>query len=114
MHELRIAAEIIDIVRGEMEKRNLTRLKEIGLRLGPLSGVDPEALTFSFQAATLDTPLAETDLKIELVPVNGVCRSCQNPLEIDDFVFICPACGSSDLDLKTGAELDIVYLIEKT
>jgi hydrogenase nickel incorporation protein HypA/HybF len=113
MHELGIALEIINIVREESSKRNLHELQEIGIRLGSLSGVDPEALSFSFEAATWDTPLASAKLRIEQIPVGGECRSCGKKLQLDDFVFMCPHCDSTDIDITQGEELDLAYLVEK-
>ncbi|RKX28811.1 MAG: hydrogenase maturation nickel metallochaperone HypA, partial [Candidatus Zixiibacteriota bacterium] len=40
MHELRVATEIMEIVRQEMIRRKLTGIKEVGVRLGALSGFD--------------------------------------------------------------------------
>ena len=113
VHELRVATEIIEIVRQEMERRRLSGIREVGLRLGALSGFDAGALTFSFEAAIVETPLDGAVLKIEQVPVKGTCRSCSHAFEVNEFVFICPQCGSTDLDMTQGEELDIIYLIEK-
>jgi len=112
MHELRVATEIIEIVCKEMERRKLSGLKEVGLRLGALSGFDAGALSFSFEAAVMDTPLDGAKLNIEQVPVKGTCRSCGKDFEVNEFVFICPHCGSTEIDMTQGDELDIVYLVE--
>jgi len=112
MHELGIATEIINIVQHEMIKRHLDKIKTIGLRIGALSGVDPEALTFGFQAATMDTPLTGTELAIEHIPVQGSCKSCDKEFEVKDFIFICPHCDSRDIQIMHGEELDISYLEE--
>ncbi|UCD18409.1 MAG: hydrogenase maturation nickel metallochaperone HypA [Candidatus Zixiibacteriota bacterium] len=110
MHELQIANEIIDVVEREMSDRRLTRIEAIGISLGALSGVDPEALRFGFEAATADTHLAGVRLELEELPVRAVCRGCERRIEIETLVFICPYCGSGDLDVLQGQELDIVYL----
>ena len=111
MHELRIATEIIAVAYAEMARRCLARLDEIGLRLGALSGVNPDALSFGFTAATFDTPLVHTRLVIERVPVKGTCRSCAGDFQVEEFVFICPHCGSRDMQITQGEELDIEYLV---
>ncbi|PKK85024.1 MAG: hypothetical protein CVT49_00340 [candidate division Zixibacteria bacterium HGW-Zixibacteria-1] len=113
MHELRVATEIIEIVQNEMNRLKLSGIKEVGLRLGALSGFDAGALSFSFEAAVVDTPLDGAVLKIEQVPVKGNCRSCLKDFEVNEFVFICPFCGSTDMYLVQGEELDITYLVEK-
>jgi len=110
MHELQAALEIINIVRDEMNKRNLSRIRTVGLRLGAISGFNPDALSFGFEAAVQNTPLQGTQLKIEFVPVEGECLSCREYVRPKDPVFICPVCGSSKLVLKKGEELEISYL----
>ncbi|MEW5922719.1 MAG: hydrogenase maturation nickel metallochaperone HypA [Candidatus Zixiibacteriota bacterium] len=113
MHELRVATEIIEIVQSEMDRLKLSGIKEVGLRLGALSGFDAGALTFSFEAAVADTVLDGARLKIEQIPVKGDCTSCHKDFEVNEFFFICPFCGSSDISIVQGEELDITYLVEK-
>lgn len=111
MHELRVATEIIAIVEKEMSDRHLNKIEEVGIRLGALSGVDSESLSFGFEAATIDTPLAGTRLRIEYIPVQGNCRSCAKCFEVEEFIFICPYCASTDIEIARGEELDITYLM---
>lgn len=113
MHELSIAMEIITIVQEEIVKRNLNGVKEVNVRLGALTGVDPEALSFGFESATIDSPLADTKLVIEQIPVKGKCRSCGKDIHVDDFVFLCPYCDSTNIDITQGEELNIEYLVEE-
>jgi len=111
MHELSVAMEIIDIVEKEAAKRNLKRVEEIALKIGALTGVDPEALRFAFEASTLDTPLAGVKISIENIPVRGRCLSCGKAIEVKEFVFICPYCGAGNLEINQGEELDIAYIV---
>lgn len=111
MHELSIATEIITIAQKEMTERRLDTIKAVGVRLGALSGIDPEALSFGFQAGTIDTPLADVELIIEQVPVKGRCRSCGRGFQVDEFIFLCPHCQSTDMELTQGEELEIAHLI---
>jgi hydrogenase nickel incorporation protein HypA/HybF len=110
MHELRIAESIVDITLREIERRNIAAVKSIGIRIGVISGVNPSALEFSFEAITTETPLAGAKLKIEEIPARGICRSCKRNFEVAEFIFVCPNCFSGDIELKQGEELDIVYL----
>lgn len=110
MHELSIATAIIDIVEKEASKRSIERITEVGLRIGALTGVDPEALRFAFEASTIGTSLAGARMAIESVPVRGTCGSCGKTFEIREFVFVCPDCGATDLDIKEGEELDVAYI----
>lgn len=110
MHEVRIATEIISIVKKEMLSRKLNSISEIGLRIGLLSGVDPDALSFSFAAATSGTEMEHTRLVIEEVPVRAVCHACTTRFNVEGFFFVCPACKSTDVRVTEGEELDISWL----
>jgi hydrogenase nickel incorporation protein HypA/HybF len=111
MHELNVAMEIIDIVEKEAASKKIELVEEIGLKIGALTGVDPEALRFAFEASTADTPLAGVKILIENIPVRGTCRSCGKAIEVKEFVFICPHCGAGDLEINQGEELDIAYIV---
>lgn len=110
MHELGIADEIITLVRREMVRRRLRQVTAIGLRIGALSAVNPDALSFAFEAAALDTPLTSVPLNIEWIQVEGICRLCSRAFAVEEYVFICPSCGSTDICLVHGEELDLVYV----
>jgi len=110
MHELSIAKSIVDLVLLEIEQRNLPQVQTIVLRVGALSGVVPEALQFSFEVIIKDTPLANTKLKIEEIPIQGKCEICGNEFTVESFVFACPICHSGQTEVTHGEELDIAYL----
>ena len=111
MHELSIAMEIIAIVQEEMDNLNLTKVETVNLRLGVLTGVNPDALSFGFEASVVDTRLDGARLVIEEIPIRGRCRSCGKDFEVAEFMFLCPHCSSTDLDILTGEELDIDHLV---
>lgn len=110
MHELSIAQSIVETVLREMEQRNLREVKAIGLRIGALSGVMTEALEFSYEVIIKETPLANTRLVIEKVPVRAKCGDCGQEFEVDEPFFLCPGCGSGNVEVISGQELDIAYL----
>jgi hydrogenase nickel incorporation protein HypA/HybF len=110
MHELRIATEIIETIQAEMNRRRLERIGEIGLAIGALSGVDPEALSFAFEASVTGTSLENSRMNIDFIPVEGRCLECHNEFSVYDLCFVCPKCGSGKLDIIRGQELNIVWL----
>lgn len=110
MHELSIAQNIIDAVEAALPEHGLNRVVRVGVRIGTLSSVDPEALTFGYQVLIADTPLSGSVLAIETVETSAVCRKCGHKFAASDFVFVCPRCESSQCDLVSGQELEIVYL----
>jgi hydrogenase nickel incorporation protein HypA/HybF len=114
MHELGIATEIIRTVQDQATRNGPLRIDEIGLRIGAMSGVDPEALRFAIEASTIDTPLNGVRVAIERVPVRAACNTCSGAMEVNEFVFICDLCGSRDLRITQGDELDITYVSGQT
>ena len=110
MHELSIAQSILKTVEQETEARGLPPVVEVGVRVGALSGVLPDALAFGFEALVAGTARAGCRLKIEPVPAQAQCRACNHAFDVADFFFQCPACGSAQVAVTYGYELDIAYL----
>jgi len=110
MHELSIAESIITAVVQEMEEQSLSSVSVIGVRIGAVSGVLPDALLFSYEVAIGGTALSDTKLEIEKVPAEGKCRHCEAHVRLGDCSFLCPKCGSGAVDLRSGHELEVAYI----
>jgi len=110
MHELGIAQSVIDAVQTEVAKRDGARPVKVGLRIGELSAIDPEALRFSFEALTRETVLEGLTLEIEVCPRRHRCGDCGTEFDVKDFVFACPQCSSTRNDCISGEELELAYL----
>ncbi len=65
MHEMGIAQSVIEIAERTLAGRPGATLHGIGLRLGELSGVDTESLTFCFDCLKGETACAGAVLRIE-------------------------------------------------
>ena len=65
MHEIGIAASVLDVVRKEIAARPGARAIVVGLRIGDLAGVDPESLRFGFDALVKDSDLDPLQLEVE-------------------------------------------------
>jgi hydrogenase nickel incorporation protein HypA/HybF len=105
VHELGIATSILETVRTELEKHAGARPARVGVRIGEIAAVNPEALRFAFEALT-----RETDLDIEICPLRFRCKACQGAFEVQDFAPACPQCGAEQTECVGGDELEIAYL----
>lgn len=65
MHELGIAASVLDAVRTEVGMRPGYRAVVVALRIGTLAGLDPESLRFGFEAMVRDSDLDPLRLEVE-------------------------------------------------
>lgn len=110
MHEMSIAQSLIDIVRDEMSRHDAKRLRSVHLRIGQMSTVVPEALSFCFEVITGGTELEGAHLVMEVVPLKGICRACGREFEIEDYAFICPECGGLEIEPRGGQDLSVVEL----
>jgi hydrogenase nickel incorporation protein HypA/HybF len=110
MHELSIANSVLDAVRAEVQRRPGARLLRVGLRVGELAGVDPEALSFSFQVLVQGTEFEPATLEIESRPRRHRCTECNAEFTIEDYDTACPDCGASRTQCIGGDELELAYL----
>jgi hydrogenase nickel incorporation protein HypA/HybF len=110
VHELSIADAILDAVRSEAEKRPGAHISKVGVRIGALSGVEPEALSFGFSALVQGTDLEPLALEIEAVPRSQRCPACDITFAVTEDNLACPRCASGETLLAGGEELDLAYL----
>ena len=82
MHEMSIAQNMINIIQEEMRKRHSNTLKSVHLRVGTMSAVVPDSLSFCFDLITKGTDFEEAELIIDIIPLMGFCKECTNEFEI--------------------------------
>lgn len=107
MHELSVAQEIIGIVQENLPGGNNHCVKTVKLKIGKLTNILPDSLTFCFEALTKDTALDGAQLDIQHIPITLQCNGCRAVSEIEGFVFACPSCGSADIKTIAGDELQV-------
>jgi hydrogenase nickel incorporation protein HypA/HybF len=108
MHELSIAASIVESVTEAAGKYPGARVKEVRLRVGSLASVVEDSLKFCWELATEGSPLAGATLAINMLPVIVHCDACGADSEIAGVQsFRCPKCGELAADLRQGRELEI-------
>ena len=110
MHELSIAQSVLEAVRAEAGRRPGARVCKVGLRVGELAGLDPEALRFGFEVLVRGTDLETLQLEIEYCPRRQRCSQCGNEFVARDYEITCPGCGAGRTECIGGDELEIAYL----
>jgi len=86
-------------------------VRVVHLRIGEMAGVSPDALRFAFDVMAKGTAAEGSALEIEHVPLNVRCGSCGATAGPVDFVFVCPVCGSAEIEILTGREMEVDYII---
>lgn len=110
MHEVGIASSILECVEAEARRRPDARFSAVGVRIGELSNVDRDALSFAFEAITYQTPWQSLRLEVEWCPRRQKCLTCGEEFAVQDFDLNCPKCGEGHSSCIGGTELDIAYL----
>jgi hydrogenase nickel incorporation protein HypA/HybF len=111
MHELSIALSILDRAREEASRRGGVHVSAIHVRVGPLSGVDRNALLSAYELARECSPFAGSQLVVEDVPVVIYCETCAAERCVESIQsFRCSCCGSPSAKLVSGRELEITAM----
>jgi hydrogenase nickel incorporation protein HypA/HybF len=110
MHEIGIANSILERVASDLSNHPAARPRRVGVRVGELAGIDPDALRFAFDALTLETRFAGMELVVEYCSARCRCRDCSREFEVRNFEPLCPACGSIHAQCIGGDQLEFAYL----
>lgn len=110
MHELSICQSMLKIVDQTMEQHEGAKLRKIFLDVGRGSTIDPTLLKEAFAVLTSDGPYIGTELVINDIPIAGECRACGRDFVYEELAFGCPNCGSTDIRITSGMELDVKAL----
>ena len=102
MHELAIADSVVRIASRHAEGRPV---RAVELKVGHLRQVVPSALEFSFGLVAEGTELEGAELRLEVVPAGGRCRTCGADGPLPEFPLRCQACGGFDVEVLRGEEL---------
>jgi hydrogenase nickel incorporation protein HypA/HybF len=95
------------IIEDEAGRQGFTRVKRVRLEIGALSGAEPEAMRFGFDAVTRGTLAEGAELEIIPLPATAWCLPCAGQVEINARFDACPNCGSYQLQVTGGEELRI-------
>ena len=110
MHEMTIAAALVDQVCHQAQRVGAARVAEINLRMGVLSGI-ARSLYFCFPSASRATLCEGARLNIDEVPLTVLCTYCdavKTPAAL--YNFRCPDCGRPTPKVLTGREMWLVSI----
>jgi len=105
-----IAAAVLEAVRAEAERHSGSRVTRAGLRIGELSGVEPESLRFCLETLVSGTDLEPLTFELEICPWTRRCRRCGAAFRVLDYQPDCTACGSADTDASGGDQMELSYV----
>ena len=110
MHEMSICEGIVQVLEQQAALQDYNRVTVVWLEIGPLAGVELEALRFGFDVVTRQTLAQGARLEIIEMPGLAWCLNCAKMVPVRQRFEACPECGSYQLHITGGEELRIKEL----
>ncbi len=111
MHETALMGNLLAIVGRAAREAGGERVRVVHLRIGEMAGVNIDALSFAFEALAPGTVAQGGRLECESVPLRVRCRGCAAEARPANFVFACERCGSTEIDILGGREMEVDYIL---
>jgi len=111
VHETSLMKNLLSIVDRTACGDGAGPVRVVHLKIGEMAGVNADALRFAFEVMAKDSVAADAVLEIERVPLSIRCTACGAEFRPGGFVFICTACGSSEIEILTGREMEVDYIL---
>jgi hydrogenase nickel incorporation protein HypA/HybF len=97
----------IDAIAAQHHASSVTK---VTLRVGPLSGVEPQLLLQAFPLASAGTIASDATLVIESLPIRVRCRGCEKESEVSINRLTCRHCGDYQTQVISGDEMLLANL----
>jgi hydrogenase nickel incorporation protein HypA/HybF len=107
MHELGVTENIVNIALAKAGEAQASKVIQINLVIGEMSGFVPDCIQFYFDSLSKDTIAQEAVLNFESVPTQLRCRNCSTIFHPQDTLWCCPKCGEQSIEIFKGRELYI-------
>ncbi len=111
MHEMSLAEGIFQIVEDAAVRQGFTRVTEVRLEIGALSGVEVEALSFCLDVVLKGGVADGARVELEKIPGQGYCLGCGETVPVNALYDACPLCGSYQVQATGGTEMRVKDLL---
>ena len=102
MHEYSLMQSLLEMISEELKSHPEYRLLAFTIKVGTLSGVEPELLKTAFEILKPGTPAEFAKMNIKYVPLICRCENCLNKYNVEDLNFECPRCKGSKITVLQG------------
>jgi hydrogenase nickel incorporation protein HypA/HybF len=111
MHELSLAANVLEIVERAARTQGFDRVHTLRLSVPALAAVEVPALRFALDALAPGTPLDGACIEIDEPPGRAHCADCAREVDVRDRLDPCPVCGGTQLRVVGGTTMRVVELL---
>lgn len=110
MHEMALCESIRCTLEEQSRLRRFSRVARVSLEIGPLAGVEVEALRFGFDVVMRGSVAEGAVLEVIWRPAEAWCMNCSEIVPIKARFDACGKCGAHQLQVTAGEELRIKEL----
>jgi hydrogenase nickel incorporation protein HypA/HybF len=103
VHEYSIVQSLMAHIESHARQHRAVAVRRVAVRIGELSGVEPDLLQTAYDLVREGSLCAEAPLEITAVEARWECRQCGRPVERGQ-VLKCEACGAP-ARLASGDEI---------
>jgi len=111
MHELSLAMEVIELTQQEATKNQVSRILEIQIEVGDLSGVEADAFQSALEMLLRGTMLEYASVILIRTPGKGKCFICQLEFDMKMRLDTCPKCACFPSEITGGEEFRVISIL---
>lgn len=110
MHEYSIVQSLLDSCEEHARQNNSTNVTKVVVKIGVLSGVEPNLLETAFNTFKEKTFCEKAEFIINRQKVVIACLSCHEESTLEKNEFSCPKCSSNQVKVIDGEEMFLMSL----
>jgi hydrogenase nickel incorporation protein HypA/HybF len=110
MHEYSIVDSLLELADKHAREHNAKKVTKLEIKIGVLSGVEPELLKTAFETFKEGTICEEAEFIMKIQPVVIKCQECGFEGELKKDEYLCPNCKSSKLSILDGEDMYLMSL----
>lgn len=111
MHEIGVLMEVVKSVERFAAENEVVQIQTLVLQIGELSSMIPKYMKTLYPAAIEGTILEGSELEIEILTANGLCKDCNKVFPVLTNHGACPSCTTKNWELLSGKEFYIKEIL---
>jgi len=110
MHEYSIVDSLLQLAEEHAIKNNAKKVTKLEVKIGVLSGVEPDLLKTAFETFKEGTMCEDAEFIMNIQPVVVRCENCGFEGELSKDEYLCPKCKSGNLKILDGEDMYLMSL----
>ncbi len=110
MHEYSIVQSLLDSCEENVKQNDATKVTKVVVKIGVLSGVEPDLLKTAFDTFKDKTICEESEFIMNIQPVLIKCQTCGKESELQKHEYSCPKCESIEIEILDGEDMFLMQL----